>query len=385
MNERWQSIIADAVAFRHTLHRHPELTWQEADTAGRIRRQLDELDIPWRTCARYGTVASLAPGAGGEHVALRGDIDALPIDEAADVPYRSEAPGCMHACGHDGHTAALWAAAAWLKVHEDQLPGPVSLLFQPAEEGGHGARHMIEDGALEGVDIIYGWHNWPMIPFGQAVCPDGPVMAGNGTFHIELRGRGGHASQPEYCRDPVLAAAAVTLNLQQIVSRRLAPQSSAVVSVSSIEAPSQPTITPERVQMAGSIRLAQPQLREQINQLIIQTARDTARTYGVEAEVTVKSRYDATVNHPDAAARYRQALEDEFGENWRMQKLALPIMASEDFSYYLNKIPGAFALIGMARENDFRDSCHSPHYRFNDELLAPVVRLFARLAGAPLP
>lgn len=256
MQKRWQEIMQQAVRFRHQLHRQPELTWQEENTSRLIREQLDTLGIPWRSCARYGTLATLAAEAKGPHIALRGDIDALPIEELADLPYRSERPGCMHACGHDGHTAALWAAAAWLKAHEDQLPGPVTLVFQPAEEGGHGARSMVEEGALEGVEQIYGWHNWPAIPYGQAVCPDGPVMSGNGTFDIELHGKGGHASQPELCRDPVLAAAAVTLNLQQIVSRRLPPQAACVISVTWINATSAANVTPEKVTLGGSIRLS---------------------------------------------------------------------------------------------------------------------------------
>jgi hippurate hydrolase len=277
------------------------------------------------------------------------------------------------------------AAAWWLKAHEDALPQPVTLLFQPAEEGGHGAERMIEDGALSGVDEIYGWHNWPMIPFGQAVCPDGAVMSGNGTFFIDIKGKGGHASQPEVCRDPVLAAAAITLNLQQIISRRLPPQSDVVVSVSSINADAFPTVTPETARIEGSIRLAQPELRSRINDLITQIAQDTARTYGVEASVVNQPRYEATVNHAGPAQRYRDALHQEFGEHWHMDSLAIPIMASEDFSYYLNEIPGAFALIGMAQEEKFNYACHSPHYEFNDQLLAPVVRLYARLAGAPIP
>lgn len=385
MSNNWKSIISDAKKLRHDLHRKPELTWQEEQTAHYIRQQLDALDIRWRVCAQYGTVAILAPDATGEHVALRCDIDALPIEEEVDVPYRSENTDCMHACGHDGHTAVLWATAAWLKKHEQQLPGPVSLLFQPAEEGGHGAKKMIEDGALDGVDVIYGWHNWPAIPFAQAVCPDGAVMAGNGSFYIELQGRGGHASQPELCADPVLAAAAVTLNLQQIVSRKLPPQSSAVISVTSIDASSQETVIPDKVKMAGSIRLSDASLRARVTQLITQVCEDTARTYGVKATVDVQSRYEATVNHELPAENFRQALAQEFGESWQMQTLALPIMGSEDFSYYLNEVPGAYALIGMATEEKYQYSCHSPHYQFNDDLLAPVVRIYARLANAPLP
>ncbi len=385
MNHRWQQIMQQAVRFRHQLHRRPELTWQEENTSLLIREQLDALKIPWRSCARYGTVATLAPGASGTHIALRGDIDALPIEELTDLPYRSEHSGCMHACGHDGHTAVLWAAAAWLKAHEDQLQGPVTLLFQPAEEGGHGARSMIEDGALEGVERIYGWHNWPAIPYGQAVCPDGPVMSGNGTFEIELHGKGGHASQPELCRDPVLAAAAITLNLQQIVSRRLPPQSASVVSVTRIEAISAPTVTPERVMVCGSIRLAQPELRAPINQLIEEIAQDTARSYGVSAHVETVKRYEATINQADAAATCRKALAASLGPNWQCSNIHLPIMASEDFSYYLNEVPGAFALIGMARDDNYQFPCHSPHYIFNDDLIPRVVEVFARLVGAPLP
>lgn len=385
MGQSWQSIIKDAIEFRHKLHRQPELTWQEEKTAAQVRMSLDLLDIPWRPCAKYGTVASLAPGAKGRHVALRADIDALPIHECTNLPYQSENKGCMHACGHDGHTATLWATAAWLKAHEAELPGPVTLLFQPAEEGGHGAERMIEDGALEGIDIIFGWHNWPMIPFGQAVCPDGAVMSGNGTFHIDIKGKGGHASQPEVNRDPVLAAAAITLNLQQIISRRLPPQSATVVSVSSINADAAPTVTPETARLEGSIRLAQPHLRPVINELITQIAEDTARTYGVHANVEVQARYEATINHADAAQEYRSALQAEFGTQWQAENIALPIMASEDFSYYLNEVPGAFALIGMASNGEFEHACHSPHYQFNDQLLAPVARIYARLAGAPLP
>ncbi len=385
MQDRWQTILHQAIQFRHQLHRQPELTWEEENTSSSIRAQLDALDISWRSCARYGTLATLAADAKGPHIALRGDIDALPIHELTDLPYKSEVAGKMHACGHDGHTAALWATAAWLKAHEADLPGPVTLVFQPAEEGGHGARSMIEEGALEGIDRIYGWHNWPAIPYGQAVCPDGPVMSGNGTFEIELKGKGGHASQPEICRDPVLAAAAITLNMQQIVSRRLPPQSASVVSVTSIDAINAPTVIPDRVRMGGSIRLAQPELRDTIDRLITEISEDTARTYGVSAQVTTVKRYEATVNNAQAAEAYRNALGETLGPDWQYKDMHLPIMASEDFSYYLNQVPGAFALIGMSKTDAYQAPCHSPEYAFNDDLIGSVVKVFSRLVGAPLP
>lgn len=381
MQVTWSSILDTALTFRHQLHRLPELTWQEQNTAALIRDALDRLQIPWRACARHGTVATLAPGAAGTHVALRADIDALPITETTGLDYQSENAGCMHACGHDGHTAVLWGAAALLKSREAELPGPVTLLFQPAEEGGHGAREMIADGALAGVDCIYGWHNWPAIPFGKAVCPDGAVMSGNGTFEVTVTGKGGHASQPELCRNPVVAAGAIAVNLQQIIAQRLAPQDAAVVAITSIDAPSGATTFPDIARIGGSIRLGRPGLRQPINTLIQQICEDTAHSYGVAAQVDIVPRYEATVNHPGPAQAYREALAMELGASWRAEELPLPIMASEDFSYYLNEIPGAFALVGMAQDDAYDIPCHSPRYQFNDAVIAPVVRTFCRLAG----
>ncbi|WP_084419682.1 N(2)-acetyl-L-2,4-diaminobutanoate deacetylase DoeB2 [Henriciella litoralis] len=381
----WSSLVSNSIAFRHHLHRHPELSWKEKNTAAAIRQALDQLGIEWSVCADTGTIGRLAQSAKGPHIGLRADIDALPIHEANDHDHASTADGCMHACGHDGHSAALMSAAAWLKAHEDDLPGPVTLLFQPAEEGGHGARKMIEDGALKGLDAIYGWHNWPAIPFGKAVCPDGAVMAGNGTFRITLKGAGGHASQPENTRDPVLAAAAVTMALQQIISRRITPQNAAVVSVTSINAPSGETVIPDSAALAGSIRIANPDDRARIDAMITEIATAQAAAYGVEAEIEIFPRYDATINHPAEAATMRSAIEADLGADWLFEELPVPIMASEDFSYYLKELPGAFALIGADDGNGHHEPCHSPRYDFNDRLLPVITRIYARLAGAPLP
>lgn len=386
MTPVWNDVITTAIAFRRTLHKHPELSWQETQTAQRIRSALSELSIAWRPCADTGTVATLAAQAAGKHIALRADIDALPIREQTGKAWASHTEGCMHACGHDGHAATLMATAHWLKAHEDQLPGPVTLLFQPAEEGGHGAKRMIEDGALQGVDEIYGWHNWPAIPLGQAVCPDGTVMAGNGTFEIEVKGQGGHASQPELCRDPVLGAAAIVVALQHVVARRLPPQDATVLSVTSIEAPSAATVIPDTARIGGSFRIAQTHTRERLEQLIQDIATATAAAHDLACDVKVHPRYGATVNHPAQAERFRAALQDEFGEHGLSQTTAIPIMASEDFSYYLQEIPGAFALIGADDGlHEHQRPCHSPEYDFNDALIAQVARLYSRLVGAPLP
>ncbi len=384
-NAAWNAVTAEAVDFRRALHREPELAWQEEDTAAAIRQKLDELGISWRVCAGTGTVGTLAAARSGRHVALRADIDALPIQEESGAAWTSSRPGFMHACGHDGHAATLFAAATWLKRHEDSLPGPVSLLFQPAEEGGHGAKRMIEDGALEGVGAIFGWHNWPAIPYGKAVCPDGAVMAGNGSFEIEVKGQGGHSSQPEACRDPVLAGSAIVVALQQLVSRRLSPQYATVLSVTSFEAPSALTVIPDTAWLKGSFRLGNSGTRQPLSDLIVEVAESTAKAHGVECEVTIHPRYDATINHPEEATEYRQALVAELGDAVIDRDLPLPIMASEDFSYYLKEVPGAFALIGADDGKGHHHPCHSPMYDFNDRLIAPVAAVFARLAGAPVP
>ena len=381
MKKTWEQIIAAAIGLRRELHRIPELNGSEQQTAARIRKELTGAEISWRECAETGTVAMLAKDAPGQSIALRADIDALAITEDSNVAWASEIEGCMHACGHDGHTATLMAAGIWLKHQEASLPGPVTLIFQPAEEGGHGACRMIADGAIDGIDAIYGWHNWPAIEFDQAVCPDGAVMAANGTFRITVIGEGGHASQPELCRDPVAAGSAIVLALQQIVSRRLKPQAAAVVSVTSFVAPSTETVTPPRAVLAGNIRIADDGLRDFVNDLITEIATDTARAWGVSAEVEIFPRYGATVNDPEAADLFRQGLSRELGSRWENRTLAVPVMASEDFHYYLNKIPGALALIGSGGNA----ALHNPGYDFNDALIAPVARVMVRLAGGSVP
>lgn len=374
----FDEVIAFAKKFRHKLHQNPELSWQEFETAKSIQEVLSSFEIPWQTCAQTGTVAKLAQDAKGEHIALRADIDALPMQENTNLTYCSTKQNCMHACGHDGHTATLIAAAIWLKKHEQTLSSPVTLIFQPAEEGGHGAKAMIDEGCLKGVDYIFGWHNWPSIEFKKALCPDGIVMAGNGTFHITLHGVGGHSSQPEKCKDPVLAASALTMALQQIVSRKIAPQKTAVVSVTSIDAPSGLTTIPDSAKLHGSIRVSDNEMRDMIAKEIESISKGVAAAYGVEAEVEFRKRYSATINNPQAAHKVRETLRQEWGEAFGSDHIT-PIMASEDFSYYLEQIPGAFTLVGSNEDDD--TPCHNVGYDFNDNLIKPVSQMLMRLAN----
>lgn len=378
---RFESIVSEAVDLRHHLHRNPEHTWEEVNTAALIRQRLDKLGIPWKACAKTGTLAYLATGSKGITTGLRCDLDALPLNENPSLPHASENPGCMHACGHDGHTAVLWGMAAWLKEHEADLAGPVTLLFQPAEEAGHGAREMIKDGALEGIDVIYGWHNWPAMQKGKAVCPDGAVMGGNAIFKIELKGVGGHASQPECCKDPILAGSAIAMELQSIVSRRVPPQRSAVVSLTSFDGKSGHTIIPETVTLMGSLRFDEISVREILFEGVKDIASSIASAHGVQAEVHVEPCYGMTVNHREPAQHMRSSLQKVLGSDWQDDKLLIPIMGSEDFSYYLQEVPGAFALIGMAEGDDYTFPCHSPHYQFNDSIVPDAMKILGELVG----
>jgi len=377
----WTELLQETVALRRRLHAVPEVRWQEEKTSALLKEELTAAGISWRGCAGTGVVAYLAQGAAGPGVGLRADMDGLPLEEGPGCNWRSTHPGRMHACGHDGHMAALVGLARWLKCHEKKLACPVTLIFQPAEEGGYGARAMIEGGALANVERIFGWHNWPSIPFGKAVCPPGPVMAANGSFSITLHGRGGHASQPELCRDPVVAAAALTLNLQQIVSRRIRPQDSAVLSVTTMNAPGGETTIPDTASLRGSIRVGSDGLWDVFGNHIQSIASSTAAAYGVESEVVLTPRYPATVNDPGAAAALAVCLGDVLGNGWACCEVPAPIMASEDFSFYLRQIPGAFVLVGAGDGTGSTPLCHNKNYDFNDALLAPVIRVFSRLVG----
>ncbi len=379
----WAQRVETAITYRRELHRIPELPWCEFQTAANIRDTLTALNVGWRACAGTGTIATIGSGS-GEHIALRADIDALPITEESGVPWQSQHDGCMHACGHDGHTATLMLVAAVLKQQEATLPGPVSLFFQPAEEGGHGAKRMIEDGALAGIDAIYGWHNWPALALGTGYCPDGPVFSANASFAIQISGRGGHASQPEACRDPVLAGAAIVMALQQIVSRRGAPQSPMVVSVTSFDGASNPTVIRDHVTIEGSIRAADTSVCHQMGDWIREIAEPVAAAYGTTADCAYHPRYGATVNHPAAAADVRDAITHHLGVQPE-PAIAFPLMASEDFSYYLEKVPGAFFVLGNRDSDQTAPACHTANYRFNDKLIPLAAQILLQLSNASPP
>ena len=372
------AILARAIAIRHDLHRHPELTWQERRTAAVVRDELTRLGIPWTPCAEHGTIGRLAAGHPGRHVALRADLDALPIHELTGCAHRSTIAGHMHACGHDGHTACLLGAAAWLKAHEAALPGPVTLLFQPAEEGGHGARRMVEEGCLSGIDAVFGFHNWSGLPAGHYACPDGPIMAANGEWTALITGRGGHAASPHDCIDPVLTGAHFTVLAQQLVSRQTAPQEAAVVSVTMFHAGTADNVIPDSAELTGTVRAATTARREALVAGLRRVLEAACAASGATGSLRYEPTYPATVNHAAEAARARTALDAILGPG-RGITAGIPLMAAEDFSYFLQQTPGAYILLGTGRA----EPCHSPRFDFDDGLIPVAIRLWSRISGLP--
>jgi amidohydrolase len=381
MTSALDSIVAHATALRRELHQQPELTWEEHATAARVRAELDRLGLPWRACAGTGTIVDLGPAAGAR-TAFRADLDALPLTECSGVAWSSRRPGAMHACGHDGHTASLLAAAAWFKAHEASLPRPLRLLWQPAEEGGHGAKRMCDEGALDGVAEIYGYHNWPPIPLGRAACPAGPLMAANGEWTAVIRGRGGHVAEPHRCIDPVLAGAHFVTSVQQVVTKACAPQEAAVVGVTCFHGGTADNIIPDQVELVGTVRAATTALRERLVGRVEACLQAACAPSGAGAEFRWEPCYPATVNHPAPAGRAQAALARVLGGDWAWDG-PLPLMAAEDFSYYQERIPGAYLLLGSGRPSGDTPGCHSPRFDFEDRLIATAVRLWSDLAGLP--
>jgi amidohydrolase len=377
------NIVDHAIGIRRQIHQHPELRYKEHNTAKVVRAELDRLGIPWTACANTGTLGRLAVGKKGKHLAFRADLDALPLKEQTGLPYASRIEGMMHACGHDGHTASLLAAGAYLKSREADLAGPVTLLFQPAEEVGHGAKAMIEDGALEGIDEVYGYHNWPPIPFGQVACPPGPVMASNGEWEASIAGRGGHAAQPQNCIDPIATGAAFVTMVQQVVSRQVSPSDAAVVSVTCFHGGTADNIIPDKVDLVGTVRAATTGLRDDLARRTEHTLNVACQLSGAKASFTYRPCYPATVNDPAAAGKAADAVRRVVGAQ-AVVNAGMPIMASEDFAYYLQVRPGAYLLIGSGKPGQTMEPCHSPRFDYNEDLIPIVVKLWADLAGVPL-
>ena len=337
---------------RRDLHQHPELGLEEHRTAGRVQAQLDELGIEHVDgLADTGVLGLIRGREDGPVVALRADLDALPLQDAKDVAYRSQEPGKMHACGHDVHTAILLGAARMLKGMEGNLPGTVKLIFQPAEETVGGARLLIEEGVLENpaVDAIFGLHVDPGRPVGVFGLHYGQRNASSDDLHIVIHGRAGHGAYPASAVDAIVAAAQVVTAIQTVISRNVDARDSAVVSFGIIQGGTQGNILADRVELTGTVRTLDPKTREHVLKRVRETAEGVAVGLGGSAEVNIEPSYDPLINDSTMVEVVRANAIDLSGEE-NVEVFPKPNMGVEDFGYYVSHVPGAFFSLGVRNE-----------------------------------
>ena len=366
------------IALRRDIHREPELGFDTERTAQKVLAALDGLPLDIETgVARNGIVATLWGGE-GPTVALRADMDALPIEEETGLPFSSEIEGRMHACGHDGHTSMLVGAAHALSQRDlrDRLNGTVKFVFQPAEEGGGGGRVMVDEGVADDVASIFALHLWPGLPFGKVATKAGPIMAAADAFEMEIRGSGGHGAMPHLAADAVVIAAQVVTTLQTVVSREIDPVEPAVLTVGEIGAGTAFNIIPEKARLGGTVRTLNPDLRERMPGRIEALARGVAKGMRGDANLDYTFSYPVTVNEEAAADRVLEVAEDLFGAE-SVLELPNPSMGAEDFAFYLEKVPGAFIWLGIGEEVS---GLHTPKFAFDEKVLPRGSALLAALA-----
>jgi hippurate hydrolase len=385
-----ESILADAAAvraIRRDLHAHPELCFQERRTSDVIANALADWGIPvHRGLATTGVVGIVKSGSSSRAVGLRADIDALPMSEHNQFAHASKHPGKMHACGHDGHTAMLLAAAKHLARHRD-FDGTVVLIFQPAEEGGGGAREMIKDGLFERfpMEAIFGMHNWPGLALGQFAIKDGPCFASSNEFKITIRGKGSHGAMPHLGIDPVPVACQMVQAFQTIITRNKRPIDTGVISVTMIHAGEATNVVPDSVEIQGTVRTFTTEVLDLIEHRMKTVAEATCAAFECRCEFGFKRNYPPTINHTAETAFARGVMQAMVGaENvFEME----PTMGAEDFSYFLQHKPGAYFVIGNG-DGSHREGghglgpcmLHNPSYDFNDELIPLGATFWVRLA-----
>lgn len=371
------AFIHEFQALRRDLHQHPELSFQEHRTSAIVAERLASWGYEVTTgIAGTGLVGTLRKGQGTKTLGIRADMDALPITEATGLPYASRNAGVMHACGHDGHTTVLLAAARFL-AESGRFDGTLNLIFQPAEENGGGAQHMIGEGLFERFpcDAVFGLHNWPCVGAGHFGCVTGPAMASVDQITITVRGKGGHGAAPHETVDPVVASAHIITALQTVVSRNVDPLDMGVVTVGSIHGGNAPNVVPESVELKLTARAFKPEVRAVLQERIPAIARAQAESFGATADVLYRPGYPAVLNHEAETELARSVAIDTFGAA-RVDAGFRPRTASEDFAFMLLKRPGSYVFVG----NGDGASLHSPYYDFNDAILAPSATYWVRLA-----
>lgn len=368
---------------RRKLHSEPELSFEEFKTTEFICNYLDELGISYRRTEPTGVIAEIYGKTDGKTVALRGDMDALSVQQLNDVPYASKIEGKMHACGHDAHTSMLLIAAKALSEVKDQLPGNVRLLFQPAEEIAQGAKAMVEQGAMEGVDNVFGIHIWSQMPSNKVSCSPGPSFAAADLFTVKFKGRGGHGAIPEACIDAALVASSFVMNVQTVVSRTIDPQSPAVLTIGKMVVGTRFNVIAENAEIEGTVRTFHPETRDHMEQSIRNYAENVAAIYGATAEVVYTRGTDAVDNEEESAMLVQQVASEAFGSDSVYDEK--PTMGGEDFSAFLTKVPGSFALVGCGNpEKDTEWAHHHGNFNIDEDSLVTGAELYAQYAWAYL-
>jgi amidohydrolase len=370
--------VPEITAARRHLHQYPELSWQEKETAAFIRKFLAPLNIELRTTENlHATVAIIRGDKSGPTVGLRADIDALPITEQSDIPYRSKNVGCMHACGHDGHTAVLLGAAKILAELRHELRGAIICVFQPAEEHNGGGKALLESNLLRGLDIgaFFALHAWPYLPVGTIGVRRGAMMSAIDDFEIVVYGKSGHAAHPLAAIDPVLISAHVIAAVQSLVTRERHGADPAVVSVTMIHGGAADNVIPSEVRLGGTIRTLQAETRERMNRRFTELVEGIAQSFGGRAEVKIDPGYPALVND-DRMVDFVEKVANEIAGSSKVVELKEPSMGGEDFAYYLQKYPGAMFRLGAGPA----PSLHSDTFNFNDEALETGMMMMANLA-----
>lgn len=373
----------EMIKIRRHLHMHPELSHQEIETPNFIANYLEDLGIEVRRgVGGRGVVGIIQGGRPGKTIAFRADFDALPIKDAKNVSYQSTVPGVMHACGHDGHTAALLGFAKSINSVKNQLHGTIVLIHQFGEElPPGGSRAMIKDGCLENVDAIYGAHLQSGMEAGYVYVRDGYLQAGEDTIKITVNGSGAHGAEPQNGVDPILAASHIMVALQSIVSRNTDPLKELVISIGKFHAGDADNVIPEKAVMEGTIRVFDEDLRVLAGKRLIELAQFVGRGLGCEVEVQIEKGYDALWNHPRQVEIVRQAVTDAFGKGAVVE--TQPIMPVEDFSYYLQKVPGAYFFVGakMDEVNKVYPH-HHESFDFHEPAMEMIAKTFAGIVLA---
>jgi len=374
----------ELTALRRKLHSEPELSFEEVKTTAFICAYLDELGIPYRKTVPTGVIADIKGAAGEKTVALRGDMDALSVDQLnTHVPYASKIEGKMHACGHDAHTSMLLIAAKALADVKDELPGNVRLLFQPAEEIAQGAKAMVDQGAMDGVDNVFGIHIWSQIPTHKVACSPGPSFAAADIFKVHFTGKGGHGAIPQDCIDAALVASSFVMNVQTVVSRTIDPQQAAVLTVGKMEVGTRFNIIAENALIEGTVRTFNQDVRNHIEKNISQYAKSVADMYGATAEVEYIRGTEPVINDEESANLVQQVAAEAFGADVVYDEK--PTMGAEDFSFFLDKAPGSFALVGSGNpEKDTEWSHHHGNFDIDEDALVTGAELYAQYAWAYL-